>query len=95
MRNYKRYLGVLIDTRWTLEELELGVIDKYYDVVDDKTYYEKKVIKIKVGSITDLQWIKERKPEEEFEKEVQAELEKEQQQQTQENKTDINETTVS
>jgi len=71
MRNYKRYLGVLIDTHWTLDEIELGVTDKYYDVVEDKTYYEKKVIKVRVGSITDLQWIKERKTETEFEEEIQ------------------------
>ena len=78
MLNNKRYMGTLIDTHWTLDELELGVVDKVYDTVDDKTWFEKKVIKVRVGRITDLQWIKERKTQEEFEKEIQEEAEKEQ-----------------
>ena len=78
MRNYKRYLGVLIDTHWTLDELEIGVTDKVYDVVEDKTYFEKKVVKVRQGSIMDLQWIKERKSQETFEAEVMAEEKTEQ-----------------
>jgi hypothetical protein len=60
MRNYKRYLGVLLDTHWDLLELELGVLDKVYDTVDGKTYFERKIVKTRLGGIMDLQWIKER-----------------------------------
>ena len=59
-RNYKRYLGVLLDTHWTLEGLEVGVYDKVYDVTEDKNYFERKIIIVRTGSIMDLQWIKER-----------------------------------
>jgi hypothetical protein len=65
MRNYKRYLGILLDTHWQLDEIELGVYDKVYDAVTGKHYYEKKIIKTKIGGIIDMQWIKERKSEEE------------------------------
>lgn len=70
MRNYKRYLGVLLDTHWTLDEIEIGTVDKVYDVVEDTTYIEKKILRVKVGSIMDLQWIKERKTENEFRAEL-------------------------
>lgn len=62
-RNYKRYLGVLLDTHWILDELELGVYDKQYDHVTGENFFERKIIKTKVGAIIDLQWIKEREPE--------------------------------
>jgi hypothetical protein len=65
-RNYKRYLGYLLETRWDLRELELGVYDKVYDTVTGKWYYEKKIVRLGVGSIIDLQWIEERRSEEEM-----------------------------
>ena len=65
LRNYKRYLGVLLDTHWTIDEIELGVYDKIYDLVEGKHYFERKIVKTRVGGIIDLQWIAERTPEEE------------------------------
>jgi len=66
MRNYKRYLGFLLETHWELRSLELGVYDKIYDTVTGKWYYEKKIIRMGVGSLIDIQWIEERKSEEEL-----------------------------
>jgi len=65
-RNYKRYLGVLLDTHWVMDEIELGVFDKIYDLNDGEYYWEKKVIKTKLGAIIDFQIIKERVKEEEY-----------------------------
>ena len=72
MRNYKRYLGVLLDTHWDLLEIELGVYDKVYDPVDGKNYFERKIIKTRLGGIMDLQWIKERTEEEAIMAEAEA-----------------------
>ena len=66
LRNYKRYLGVLLETHWDLRSIELGVTDKIYDTVTGKWYYEKKIIRMGVGSLIDFQWIEERKSEEEL-----------------------------
>lgn len=71
-RNYKRYLGTLIDSHWNLISLEVGTVDKVHDTVRDKAYYEKKIVVINVNNIVDIQWIKERKEWEDFEKETQA-----------------------
>jgi len=65
-RNYKRYLGVLLDTHWVLDEMELGVLEKLYDTSDGQYYWEKKIIKTKLGAIIDFQIIKERVKEEEY-----------------------------
>jgi len=70
LRNYKRYLGKLIDTHWSLDSIEIGTMDKVYDSVSDKYYYEKKICVINISSILDVQWIKERKSFEEFEEET-------------------------
>jgi len=63
MRNYKRYLGILLDTYWTLDEVEIGVYDKVYDQVTGQNYFERKIVKTRLGGIIDLQWIKTRTPE--------------------------------
>lgn len=76
MRNYKRYLGTLIDSHWDLLSLEVGTVDKVYDTVQDKTFYEKKIVVISVSGIVDMQWIKERKAWEDFEAERIAEAER-------------------
>jgi len=65
-RNYKRYLGYLLETRWDLKELEIGVYDKVYDTVTGKWFYERKIVRIGVNSIIDLQWIEDRVSEEEL-----------------------------
>lgn len=76
-RNYKRYLGTLIDTHWDLVSLEIGTVDKVFDAVRDKTYYEKKIVVMNMTSLLDIQWIKERKEWEQFEAETLAKQEKE------------------
>lgn len=73
LRNYKRHLGTLLGTYWDLQEIELGVLDRSYDTITGEYYFEKKIIKMKVGGLIDVQWIKERKPEKEFEAEAQEE----------------------
>ena len=77
MRNYKRYLGTLVDSHWDLLSLEIGTVDKVYDAVQDKTFYEKKIVIISTSSIIDYQFIKERKAWEDFEAERIAEKERE------------------
>lgn len=71
-RNYKRYLGTLVDSHWDLVSLEIGTVDKVYDPVRDKTFYEKKIMVMGVSGILDVQWIKERKAWETFEEERMA-----------------------
>lgn len=63
MRNYKRYLGILLETHWDLKEIELGVYDKAYDYTDGQYYFERKVIKVGANAILDVQWIAERERE--------------------------------
>ena len=82
LRNYKRYLGTLIDSHWILESLEVGTTDKVYDQVMDKYYYEKKIVVAGSSAIIDLQWIKERKSFEEFEEETRQAKEEETKQKT-------------
>lgn len=82
MRNYKRYLGTLVDSHWDLLSLEIGTIDKVYDAVQDKTFYEKKIVVMTTSGIIDMQWIKERKAWEDFEAERIAEKEKEEKAET-------------
>jgi len=77
IRNYKRYLGVLLDTKWELQTICIGTVDKVFDPVRDKTYWEKKVVEIPVGNMIDIQWIAETKEWEQFEAEEQAKHPKE------------------
>jgi len=86
LRNYKRYLGKLIDSHWMLDSLEIGTVDKVYDSVTDKYFYEKKICVIKTSSILDIQWIKERKSFEEFEAETRLSQEKEEALKTEQDK---------
>jgi len=65
-RNYHRYLGKLLDTHWILDEIELGVEDKIYDTTSGEYFFERKIVRMKIGGIIDVQWIKERQTEEEF-----------------------------
>jgi len=64
--NFQRKLGVLLDTKWDLIALEIGIYDKEYDPVDGKYYFERKIVQIKAGGIRAIDWIKERKSEEEI-----------------------------
>ncbi len=79
MRNYKRYLGVLLSTEWDIKELEIGVFQKEYDQNDGKYYYERKIVKLNPQSVIDIQWIQERIPEEEMSKEEEPQPQEESQ----------------
>lgn len=65
MRNYKRKLGILLDTHWILDEIELGVYDKEYDPVSGEHFFERKIIKTRIGGLIALEWVAERTPESE------------------------------
>lgn len=78
LRNYKRFLGTMVDTHWILDSVEVGVVDKTYDAIRDKYYFEKKICVISDNAILYTEWIKERKEWEQLEAETQAEEEKKQ-----------------
>ena len=79
VRNYTRYVGILLETHWELRELEVGVYDKVYDQVDGKYYFERKIIRLPIGQLVSQDWIAERKPAEEVLKEEGNETLQEQQ----------------
>jgi len=66
IRNYHRYLGVLLETQWELKNVEVGVYEKVYDQNDGQYYFERKIIKVPVGQIVAFDWIAERTLEEEM-----------------------------
>ena len=92
LRNYKRYLGTLLDTHWDLISIEVGTTDKIYDSVKDKYYYEKKIVVMNTSSILGIEWIKERKSFEEFEEETRKNAEEEQKEETAEPETNAHDT---
>jgi len=65
-RNYRRMIGILLDTHWTLDELEIGVYEKEYDQNTGDYYWERKVVKTRLSGIMDFQIIAERKSETEM-----------------------------
>ena len=60
IRNYHRFIGILLDTVWQLQGLEIGVYEKVYDQNDGQYYFERKIVKLPVGQIVAFDWIKER-----------------------------------
>jgi len=70
MRNYKRMLGILLETHWELKEIEIGTYDKVYDQRDGQYYFERKIVKVNANALIDLQWIAERTPEKEIVAEI-------------------------
>ena len=66
IRNYKRYVGPLLDTEWTLKGIEVGVYDRVYDQSDGQYYYERKIVKLPIGQIVAFDFIAERTTEKEF-----------------------------
>ena len=70
VRNYKRYVGVLLDTTWELQEIEIGVYDKVYDQVTGEHFFERKICKMPIGQIVAFDWIAERKSEAQMEQEA-------------------------
>lgn len=77
LRNYKRFLGTMVDTHWILDSVEIGVVDKTYDAIRDKYYFEKKICVISDNAILYTEWIKERKEWEQLEAETLAETQAE------------------
>ena len=66
VRNYKRYVGILLDTVWELKALEIGVYDKVYDQVSGDHYFERKITRMPIGQIVAFDWIAERMTEDAF-----------------------------
>lgn len=66
LRNYQRYIGQLLSTKWKLEEVEIGTYDKVYDHRDGRYYFEKKIVKLNASAILDVQWIEQRIAEDEL-----------------------------
>jgi len=69
VRNYHRFLGVLLETTWELKFIEIGVYEKVYDQNDGQYYFERKIVKIPIGQIVAFDWIAERTAETELLKE--------------------------
>jgi hypothetical protein len=66
MRNYKRYMGKLLETHWDVKEIELGVEDVVYDTKTGQRFFERKTIRVGMGGIIDFQIIYDRKSEQEL-----------------------------
>jgi len=79
VRNYKRYIGILLDTEWDLKSIEIGTYDKVYDQTSGQHYYERKITRLPVGQIVALDWIAERIPEKEMLEKIKEEQESEEQ----------------
>lgn len=73
IRNYKRYVGPLLDTSWELKGLEVGVYDKMFNQTDGQYYYERKIVKLPIGQIVAFDWIAQRITEEQFIADAEAE----------------------
>lgn len=76
MRNYSRITGILRQTHWRIEEVELGVKDKTFDSVTGGWFFETKIIRTKLGGVIDFQFIREREAEEAYEARVKEEMAK-------------------
>lgn len=75
VRNYHRFVGILLDTHWELKAVECGVYEKVYDQNDGQYYMERKVIRIPQNQLVSFDWISERKPVEDYVDEPEAEPE--------------------
>jgi len=64
-RDYKEYLGELLQPTFSLNELEVGVYQKVYDYNTGKYMMEKKIIKVPVSAIFAYEFIQTRTPAEE------------------------------
>jgi hypothetical protein len=71
IRNYRRFIGPLLETEWDLKGIEVGVYDKVYDQSEGKYFWERKIIKVPVGAIVQFDWIAERVAEEKLEEAIQ------------------------
>jgi len=68
IRNYKRFIGPLLETYWDLKEIEVGVYDKVYDQTSGEHFYERKVVKLPASQIVSFDWIAQRISETELQK---------------------------
>lgn len=66
VRNYKRYVGPLLDTQWELKGIEVGVFDKVHDQTDGEWYMERKIVRLPIGQIVAFDWISDRMTEDAF-----------------------------
>jgi len=65
MINYHRYMGMLLQTKWDLKNVEIGVFEKVYDHNTGKYFFERKIVRLEANNIRDFQIIEERQEEEE------------------------------
>jgi hypothetical protein len=71
IRNYRRFIGPLLETEWDLKGIEVGVYDKVYDQSEGKYFWERKIIKVPIGAIVQFDWIAERVAEEKLAEAIQ------------------------
>lgn len=62
-RDYHPFLGELLEARWELKSVDVGVYEKTYDQSEGKYYFEKKIIRLDTGGTVNFEFITERKPE--------------------------------
>ncbi|MBW2672968.1 MAG: hypothetical protein JRD89_06055 [Deltaproteobacteria bacterium] len=62
-RDYHRWLGVLLGTEFELKSMEIGVYELVYDHNKRRYYWERKIVKVPVGSLLTYEFIADRKPE--------------------------------
>lgn len=60
----KEFVGELLEAKWDLKTLELGVYEKRYDYNTGKYFWEKKILRIPAHTIRALEAITERVEEE-------------------------------
>jgi len=59
--NYSGTFGELLQPKFRLSELEVGVREKTYDHNDGKYYMETKIVKLDANRLIDIEFISERK----------------------------------
>jgi len=59
-RDYHRFLGRLLSTKWDLKELEIGTYEKVYDRTEGQYYFERKIVRLPANQVIDLEFIAER-----------------------------------
>lgn len=66
VRNYHRFVAVLLETKWDLKTVEIGTYEKVYDQNDGQYYFERKIVRLPVSQIVAWDWIAERTREEDM-----------------------------
>lgn len=65
-RANKGYLGMLLQPRFILDEMEVGLTEKVYDPNTGNYFWERKIIKIPASGISMMELVDERKVFEEL-----------------------------